>query len=485
MDWPSRVRVFARVHWVFLTLLAIGAILRLITQFAYQPALIYWDTYPYLESMVERQPGMVRPFGYSAFLLLLQLENGLEIVPFVQHLLGLAMGLLIYVLLLRLGVRRVFAALAAGPVLLDAFQINLEQQIMSETLFEVLLLGGLALLLWHRRPGIGMSGAAGLVFAAALLTRPNALLIVIPAVMAVFFLRGLRAGIRPAAVLIVAFVTPVAVYAFWFHSYYGVYSITNFQGPSIYARTATIVDCSTLKVPRYERVLCPKEPIPDRLPLDDYIWSPDSPRHKVDPPRGMTKDQVAGDFAKRVILQQPWPYIRAVAYDFIRGFAPVRTSGPKDVAVARWQFHEDYPIYHAEATYEVLRNHGYEGPVAVPQLTAILVPYSWIGAIPGPLFFGCLLAGLAVVLGLGRVRDVRLRTAAFLFTAFAGAVLLPSAMLIFSWRYQLPQFILLPAAGALAATAFLDRRGSAPRDTGESAPAAAESAVSARPTASP
>ena len=455
MGWTSRVQAFARTHWLFLAVLAVGTVLRLITLFAYQPALIYWDTYPYLESMELRQPGSVRPFGYSAFLLLLQLQHGLEIVPLVQHLLGLLMAVVIYVLLLRLGVRRVFAALAATPVLVDAFQINLEQQIMSETLFEVLLLSGLALLLWHRRPGIGMAAGAGLLFAGALLTRPNALLIIIPAVLAVFFLRGLRAGVAPAAVLLVAFVTPVVVYAFWFHAYHGVYGITSFQGPSLYARTATIVDCSTLEMPRYERVLCPDEPKADRLPLDDYIWSPESPRHRVKPPPGMSKDDVAADFAKRVILQQPWPYIRAVAYDFIRGFAPVRTSGPKDVAVARWQFHKEYPLYHAEATYAVLRRYGHGPPVAVPQLTALLVPYSSFGIIPGPLLFAALLAGLAAMAGLGRRRDPRLRTAAFLFCAFTGAVLVPSAILIFSWRYQLPQFVFLPAAGAIAATVFL------------------------------
>ncbi|HEV2088524.1 MAG TPA: hypothetical protein VGR21_09450, partial [Cryptosporangiaceae bacterium] len=67
----------------------------------------------------------------------------------------------------------------------------------------------------------------------------------------------------------------------------------------------------------------------------------------------------------------------------------------------------------------------------------------------------------------------------------AGAVLVPSAMLIFSWRYQLPQFILLAPAGAIAASAFLDHRRADADHTVEERPAEAESQASPAPTASP
>lgn len=457
MGWTSRAGAFARAHWLFLALLALGAVLRVLVHLAYQPALIYWDTYPYMQSMAEGTPGAVRPFGYSALLLLLPLESGLDVVPAVQHVLGLLMAVALYALLLRLGVRRWLAALAAAPVLLDAFQLNLEQQIMSETLFEVLILAGLVVLLWNRKPGTVAAAAAGLFFAGALLTRPNALLIIGPAVLAVFFLRGLRAGVAPAAVLVGAFVAPVVAYTFWFHAYHGVYNITSFEGPSTYARAAVVVDCDSLQMPDYEQVLCPHKPLAQRLPQDDYIWSKDSPRHDVVPPPGMTKDEVAADFATRVIRQQPLRYFGSVAYDFIRGFAPVRTSGPKDVAVARWEFHDGYPLYNSRATYAMLRRYGHGPPMTVPAYTSFLARYTHIGFTPGPLLFAAMIAGFAAAAGFGRARTSGLRTAAFLFSAVTVAVLVPSSVLIFSWRYQLPQFVLLPAAGALALTAFLQR----------------------------
>lgn len=455
MGWTSRAGAFARAHWVFLALLALGTVIRVVVHLAYQPALIYWDTYPYMESMAEGTPGPVRPFGYSALLLLLPLESGLDVVPAFQHLLGLLMAVAIYALLLRLGVRRWLAALATAPVLLDAFQLNLEQQIMSETLFEVLILGGLVVLLWNHKPGVYAAAAAGLCFSGALLTRPNALLIIGPALLAVFFLRGLRKGLVPATVLMVAFVAPVVGYAFWFHAHHGVYSITSFEGPSTYARAAVVVDCDSLEMPDYEEVLCPRMPVSERLPQDNYIWSPESPRHDVVPPPGMTKDEVAAQFATRVIRQQPFRYFRSVAYDFIRGFSPVRTSGPKDVAVARWQFHDGYPLYNAKATYALLRRYGHGPPMTVPSLTSLLPTYTRFVVTPGPLLFAAMLAGFATAAGIGRAKTSGLRTAAFLFSAVTIAVLVPSSLLIFSWRYQLPQFVFLPAAGALAITAFL------------------------------
>ena len=42
--------------------------------------------------------------------------------------------------------------MAAAPVLLDPYQVHIEHYLMAETLFVALLVGGLALLVWHDRP---------------------------------------------------------------------------------------------------------------------------------------------------------------------------------------------------------------------------------------------------------------------------------------------------------------------------------------------
>jgi hypothetical protein len=115
----------------------------------------------------------------------------------------LAAGL--YVLLLRLGLRPWLAALATAPLLLDAFQLLIEQFLMTETLFDLLIVGACALLLWTRPIPLSFVMIAGLVLALAALTRVVAVLVIVPAAVTV-----VMAGARPSrwtavAALIAAF----------------------------------------------------------------------------------------------------------------------------------------------------------------------------------------------------------------------------------------------------------------------------------------
>ena len=139
---------------------AAGLGLRVLTVVAYRPAIIYVDSvYIYLNHL----PGSTLPFGttaapdplgYNMFLLQPVLAFGnLLTVTVIQHLLGLAMAVAIYVVLRRYGVWRWAAALATAPVLLDAYQLQIEHTIMSDTLFEALLVAAFGALAWNRRPG--------------------------------------------------------------------------------------------------------------------------------------------------------------------------------------------------------------------------------------------------------------------------------------------------------------------------------------------
>ena len=51
--------------------------------------------------------------------------------------------MLLYALLVRLGVPKTWSALATAPVLLDGYQLNIEQYILTEALFELLLVSAL------------------------------------------------------------------------------------------------------------------------------------------------------------------------------------------------------------------------------------------------------------------------------------------------------------------------------------------------------
>ena len=120
-------------------LLLAGLVLRVLAQVAYRPALLYIDSLKYLYNA---WPG-TDPLGYKGVLKAILLVGNLQVVTAVQHLVGLAMGVAIYAVLLRRGVPRWLAALAAAPVLLDAYELQIEQTIMPDVWFEALLLAGL------------------------------------------------------------------------------------------------------------------------------------------------------------------------------------------------------------------------------------------------------------------------------------------------------------------------------------------------------
>src|SRR5258708_3829595 len=98
------------------------------------------------------------PVGYKGPLRAILLVGNFDAVAAVQHLLGLAMAVVLYLLLLRRGVPRWLAALATAPVLLDAYQVQIEQTIMPDTWFEALIVARLAILLWP--PATGRPAAA-------------------------------------------------------------------------------------------------------------------------------------------------------------------------------------------------------------------------------------------------------------------------------------------------------------------------------------
>ena len=116
----TRAPHWLRLHWMLLLLLAVGAGLRVLTVLAYQPAILYIDSYSYLENLHHLRPDGLRPIGYTLILHVVLPWGGLRAVTVVQHLLGLGIAVAIYRLLLRHGARRWLAALATAPVLLDA-----------------------------------------------------------------------------------------------------------------------------------------------------------------------------------------------------------------------------------------------------------------------------------------------------------------------------------------------------------------------------
>src|ERR1700679_2253811 len=179
----SRLRQLAGENRLFSWALAAGALLRLITILGYPSALFFYgDSYVYLGAALRPQPNLSKVTGYSFFLRALLPFHSLTLVVTIQHLMGLAVAVMIYVLLRRNGVSKLWSTVATLPQLLDGYIIEDEHLIMTETLFTFLLMIAMLLLLWQPRARWWTAGIAGLLagIAATVRTEGEVVLAVIP-----------------------------------------------------------------------------------------------------------------------------------------------------------------------------------------------------------------------------------------------------------------------------------------------------------------
>src|SRR5690349_22700147 len=166
-------RILVR-HAPFAAVMAIAAALRVITMLGYRPGRIYYgDSYSYLRLALHPGPSHgFRNIGYPLLLRLLLPFHSIPVVVAVQHVLGLAIGLMLYAVLRRRAVPGWAAVLATVPVLLDAQVLQLEQAVLSDTLFIFLVVAAIVTLMWSPgRPSVRAAAGAGLLLALAALTR--------------------------------------------------------------------------------------------------------------------------------------------------------------------------------------------------------------------------------------------------------------------------------------------------------------------------
>ncbi|HEX6874671.1 MAG TPA: hypothetical protein VF165_03350 [Nocardioidaceae bacterium] len=454
-----------RTHALFLAVLALGIAIRGVVIFAYRPALLFADTNSYLRNARDLSLSEVRPSGYSIFLWpFVHLTDSMMAVQLVQHLIGLLLAVGCYALLVRRGLPVWGATLAVVPLLFDPLQLVLEHYILSDFLFEALLVLACLALLWRRRPGLAAVVAAGALVGTSGLVRGAGTFLLAAFLVAVLCLR--LSWVKVVAFLVAA-ILPMGAYAVAFHHGHGKYAVTKAGPRFLYARVATIVDCQDpqLRLPSYERRLCPRPPIARRGNTNFYMWGSSGPVRTTSfqwhftPPPGMTQEQVLKDFDKRVVRSQPVAYTRAVLKDFAGGFAPTRTYEVPGYPMYYWRFANHYWAYdtfiaRSRVTPKVLRKVDWD-----PAAAAFMAAYGRWVYLPGPLAAVLLLVAAAATLGLGRARRSGDRIAIGLLAGSCALTLLTGAAFSgFSWRYQLAQMPLLPMAGALGLAALVRGR---------------------------
>jgi hypothetical protein len=449
-----------RRHWLASVLLAAGLVLRVLALLAYRPALFYIDSTRYLYNA----EGM-DPVGYKGPLRAILLVANFDTVAAVQHLLGLAMAVVIYLLLLRRGVSRWLAALAIAPVLLDAYQLQIEQTIMPDVWFEALIVAGLAILLWRPETSWRRVVAGGVVLGTSATVAQVGEAVALPAV--IYLLAaggGWRQAIGKAAALCAAFALPIVAYCTGSYLLTGDFFLSHSGVTSFYGRMAAAADCATLRLPPDERGMCPtpaqQAKGPDWLEYGD--GSPVRPYYSGLPRAEV--DSLISDFNHRVLTAQPLRVLGAYARDAAKLFALTRDGSPGDTPIARWQFQAKFPYYPPHASEAVVKTavaaDGGGAPAVWVPVAAFLRSYQLDGGYtPGPLLAVCALAGLAGCAPLLRRRlDPRVRQlalACLLFFTSAAAVTLVSDTFEFSWRYQLPALVTLVPAGALGISVII------------------------------
>ncbi len=460
-------------------LLGAGLVLRVLAQLSYRPVLFYIDTTRYLYNVA---PGM-DPLGYKGVLRAILFVANFDAVAAVQHLLGLAMAVVIYLLLLRRGAPRWLAALATAPVLLDAYQLQIEQTLMPDVWFEALIVAGLAVLLWRPETSWRRAAVAGLVLGASATFAQVGEALLVPAVI---YLVAAGGGwwrvMAKAAALCVAFALPILAYETGSYLLAGDFFLSHTGVTSVYGRIAAAADCTTLRLPAAERRLCPTRAQQAMGPdwLEFGAGSPVAPYY-ANLPRDRT-DTLIIDFNHSVLAQQPLRVLGAYGRDVLKLFMLTRGTGAGDTPISRWQFQTAYPYLDPHASRQIVgtatARFGGGAPALWRPGAVFLRGYQLGGGYtPGPLFALLTLASLAGSAALLRRRadpgTRQLALACLLLFTSAAAVLLASDFFEFSWRYQLPALVTLVPAGALGAAVVIRRiRGRQARPSGQD-PAAA------------
>jgi hypothetical protein len=208
--------------------------------------------------------------------------------------------------------------------------------------------------------------------------------------------------------------------------------------------------------------------------VDEFMWGTDSPASAYQPPRGMNKDTVLGDFGVRIYRHQPADLAGAVLTDFLRGFAPTKVDMDNQVPIKRWQFQTSYPTTTGATPSEVTDHFGGHPAAVSPGPARFLRGYQMsAGYLPGTVVGLSLLLGILAAAGIRRrgppPGTPSVRGVCVLLTASTLAVLLLASLFEFSWRYQLPGTVFAPVAAALALTAIFPRRPRNARRTGDAA----------------
>ncbi|MGH3422451.1 MAG: hypothetical protein ACRDOD_23000, partial [Streptosporangiaceae bacterium] len=139
----ERVRAVGliRQEWLFGIALVLAVAIRVLVMLAFGPVMWFGgDSASYLATGLRLIPDPSRVGGYGFALFALRPFGSFVAVAAAQHAMGVAMGVLIYLLARRYRLPRWAATLTTLPVFFDAYQLQLEQDVVPDIAFSFLVI---------------------------------------------------------------------------------------------------------------------------------------------------------------------------------------------------------------------------------------------------------------------------------------------------------------------------------------------------------
>ena len=336
------MRALLRTHWPIVIVLVAATVVRVGVAIAYWPAVFFGDSWSYLNLAYEGGFAPDRPSGYpQAIHLLSVFGRDLGTITVAQHLAGLVTGVLVYALMLRLRLPRWLATVGAAVVVLDAYAIALEQQVLAEAFFTLALVAAFFFVVGRDRTSVSL--AAGGVLLALAATMRTAALFAIPVWL--IYVWWSHRQLRLVAPAVLALAIPLLAYSAWHSADTGKFGLTEADGWFLYGRVGEIADCGDADIPRDARPLCARNARDRREGAAYHIWNADGPARRVF--GGMSRDAdeqarsngTLRDFAFAIIRDRPGRYAELVWDDFTRYFdSDAASRGNSDLAVQLPQF---------------------------------------------------------------------------------------------------------------------------------------------------
>jgi hypothetical protein len=442
---------------LFILVMVPAVLLRIDAELGYRWQVWFNDSFDYVQNTVKFQLDPTRPSGYSIFLKVLEPFRTYALVTILQHLMGLAIAVMIYALARhRYAAPAWLATLATVPVLYDGFEIQLEHLIMADIPFLFVATLALTIFLWKPDPSLLRCAVVGLLLGISDTIRTVSLPLLI--IFGVYMLIRWMPWRRIVAMGVMC-ALPVVAYAGVFDMEHGQFAMTDSTGVFLYSRVMSFANCARMSVPVDEKWLCTTVPPADRAIAQAYIWTTTghTPLDRLGPNKFTARpNELAENFAIRAILAEPLSYAHVVFNDTWRVFGFKREVFPNAATYNEYLFTRhplSIPTYNMAKlgpykSYASAYIHGNPYTKVVQPFAGLIELYEHHIYLPGTLYGLILLVGLGgMVLAWRRAGGEALLP----WTISVALIVVPAATAEFDYRYVLAA---VPFGCLAAAMAF-------------------------------